>query len=411
MTDTRVPAETQPTGVARPAEFPFGSAPGLDPAPEYQRLRAEEPVAKVTLPTGDSAWLVTRYEDARIVFSDTRFSRAAASRPGAPRLMPGVEGDPDSIVSKDPPDHTRLRRLVSQAFIPRRIEAMRPGIENVANQLLNAMEAAGAPADLVSLYASPLPITVICDLLGIPPEDRNRFRTWSRTMFTTSPEGLPDALAARASLLGYLRELVEARRREPTDDLLGVLITARDEGDRLSEGELVSFAGGLVVAGYETTANRLGNSVLTLLLHPDQLGHVRDNPDALAPAVEEMLRFTPGGAAGGLMRVATEDVHLGGALIRAGDGVIAVTGSANRDADVFEDPDRFDVTRPVRPHLTFGHGFHHCVGASLARVELQVGIAALLRRFPGLRLAVPETELTWRNGVVILSLAALPIAW
>ncbi|GHJ32165.1 cytochrome P450 [Streptomyces hygroscopicus subsp. sporocinereus] len=407
--DEEAPGPADAGGTPPPFPFPIRSA--LDPSPEYARLRAEKPVSRVTLPSGDTAWIVTRYEDVRFVFNDARFSRQAATRPEAPKLMPGVEGDPDSIVSKDAPDHTRLRRLVAPAFTVRRIEGMREGIQSTVDGLLDTMEEAGKPGDVVSSLAGPLPIITICDLLGVPPADRDRFREWSDTMFRTSPDELETAVGARNALIGYLAAMVQERRAKPADDLLGVLIAARDNDDRLSERELISFAGGLIVAGYETTANRLANAVLVLLRNPDQLELLRADPELIADAVEELLRFIPGGAAGGLMRVAVEDVAVGGELIRAGDGVIAITNSANRDESVWDSPDRFDIIRKPGSHTSFGHGIHHCVGAQLARLELQIGIGTLLRRFPGLRLAVPEAELPWKKNVVIHALEALPVTW
>ncbi|MCO8303475.1 cytochrome P450 [Streptomyces hygroscopicus] len=407
--DEEAPGPADAGGTPPPFPFPIRSA--LDPSPEYARLRAEKPVSRVTLPSGDTAWIVTRYEDVRFVFNDARFSRQAATRPEAPKLMPGVEGDPDSIVSKDAPDHTRLRRLVAPAFTVRRIEGMREGIQSTVDGLLDTMEEAGKPGDVVSSLAGPLPIITICDLLGVPPADRDRFREWSDTMFRTSPDELETAVGARNALIGYLAAMVQERRAKPADDLLGVLIAARDNDDRLSERELISFAGGLIVAGYETTANRLANAVLVLLRNPDQLELLRADPELIADAVEELLRFIPGGAAGGLMRVAVEDVEVGGELIRAGDGVIAITNSANRDESVWDSPDRFDIIRKPGSHTSFGHGIHHCVGAQLARLELQIGIGTLLRRFPGLRLAVPEAELPWKKNVVIHALEALPVTW
>ncbi|GAA2267646.1 MULTISPECIES: cytochrome P450 [Kitasatospora] len=394
-----------------PQQFPFPILSALDPSPEYARLRAEQPAVRVTLPSGDQAWIVTRYEDVRTVFSDPRFSRQAATRPGAPRFMPGVEGDPESIVSKDAPDHTRLRKLVAPAFTARRIAGMRPGVQRTVDRLLDAMAEGGAEADVVPGLAGPLPITTICDLLGVPQRDQARFREWSDLMFRTSPDALEAAVAARNALIGYLAGMVEQRRADPTDDLLGVLIAARDNEDRLTERELVSFAGGLIVAGYETTANRLANAVLVLLRNPAQLALLRAEPERIGDAVEELLRYIPGGAAGGLIRVATEDVKIGGEVIRTGEGVIAVTNSANRDAEVWDAPDTFDITRRPGAHTSFGHGIHHCVGAQLARLELQIGLASLIRRFPGLRLAVPEAELVWKKNVVIHSLEALPVAW
>ncbi|MCQ6552237.1 cytochrome P450 [Streptomyces sp. C10-9-1] len=405
------PPETGDPGAGAPPAFPFPIRSALDPSPEYALLRAERPVSRVTLPSGDTAWIVTRFEDVRTVFHDARFSRQAATREGAPRLMPGVEADPDSIVSKDPPDHTRLRKLVAPAFTARRIADMREGIQRTTDGLLDTMEAGGRGGDLVAGLSAPLPIITICDLLGVPRSDQDRFREWSDTMFRTSADALGEAIAAREALIGYLAAMVQRRRAAPADDLLGVLIAARDEDDRLTERELVSFAGGLIVAGYETTANRLANSVLVLLRHPEQLRLLREEPERIGDAVEELLRYIPGGAAGGLMRVATEDVELGGEVIRAGDGVIAVTNAANRDPAQWDDPDRFDITRKPQSHTTFGHGVHHCVGAQLARLEMQVGIETLLRRFPGLALGVPEDRLPWKKNVVIHSLEALPVTW
>lgn len=395
----------------KPLRFPFPTVSALEPSPEYARLRREQPVARVVLPSGDLAWLVTRHDDVLQVFSDPRFSRAAASLPGAPRLMPGVESDPDSIVSKDPPDHTRLRRLVSPAFTPRRMEKRREQIRETVTRLLDEIEAAGPPSDLVATLSGPLPMIVISDLLGVPAADRDRFRAWSSAMFATSPDAMEAGVEARRALIAFLGELVAARRGAPSDDLLGVLIAYQEEGDRLTERELISFAGGLIVAGYETTSNRLANAVLTLLRHHDQLALLKSDDSLLVPAVEELLRYVPGGAAGGLMRVATEDIQMRGVIIKAGDGVIAVTNSSNRDPAVFPDPDRFDITRVPGPHTTFGHGAHYCVGAQLARIELQVALGELFRRLPNLRLAVPERELPWRKNVVIHSLESLPVAW
>jgi cytochrome P450 len=392
-------------------EFPFPVVESLEPAPEHARLRQDQPVVRVKLPSGDSAWLVTRHADVRLVFSDTRFSRAAACRPGAPRLMPGVEADPESIVSKDPPDHSRLRKLVAPAFTPKRVEGMRARTQEVVTQLLDALESSGRPADFVSGFSAQLPMIVICDLLGVPQQDRQQFRAWAAAMFGATPNTMKEALAARGALIAYMGGMVEAKRANPTDDLLGVLVAFRDEDDRLTERELVSFAGGLLIAGYETTANRLATTILMLLRRPDQLALLQADAGLIPNAVEEALRYVSGGAAGGFMRVATVDVELRGQTIRAGDGVIAVTNAANRDPAVFPEADRFDVTRAPAQHMTFGHGIHYCVGAQLARIELQEALRGVLARFPKLRLAVPESELQWRKNVIIHSLQALPITW
>jgi cytochrome P450 len=395
--------------VTSPA-FPFLAGPPLDLPPEFERLRAEEPVARVTMPSGDRAWLVTRYQDVRTVFADPRFSRAAASVPTAPKLSPRIQPRADSILSKDPPDHTRLRKLVARAFTARRIEQLRPRIQETTDRLLDGLEQAGPPADLVTCLALPLPVMVICELLGVPYGDRDRFRGWTDSLLNIE---LPpaDAYAAREALGDYLAELITDRRAHPSEDLLGHLTAARDEEGTLSEDELVSFGITLLIAGHETTANQIATFTLLLLRHPGQLRRLRETPDLVGPAVEELLRFTPLGVGSGLLRVATTDVELGGVRIRAGEAVIASITAANHDPAVFDDPDRLDIARADNPHLAFGPGIHHCLGAQLARAELQTAIGSLLRRFPGLVLDVGEDELHWRPRLGLRGPSALPVRW
>jgi len=363
------------------------------------------------LASGDAAWIVTRYDDVRRVFADPRFSRAALNRPGAVRSMPVAGAIPELIVTVDPPDHTRLRKLVAPAFASRRIAATRPRIEQVSEELLDTMAAGGPPADLVAEYAIPLPLTIICELLGVPYGDRVRFSQWVGATLSSPDRTADEVRAAAARLMAYLAELIDVKRRKPAEDLLGGLIRARDGGDRLSDDEMVGFAVGLLVAGYETTASELAHGVLLLLRHPGQLAALRDDPARLPVAVEEVLRCVPLSNGLAAIRIATEDVELGGVVVRAGEAVLPLTASANRDRDVFTEPERFDLTRAPNPHLAFGHGVHHCLGAQLARLELTVGIAALLRRFPGLRLAVDDEDLTWKPAMALNVLAALPVAW
>lgn len=388
--------------------FPFAADRLTEPPAEFRRLRETDPVARVLLPTGYRAWLVTRYDDVRTVLADPRLSRAATTRPDTPRLGP-ARPEPDSLMAMDPPDHTRLRRLLVPAFSSRRIERLRPRVAGTVGELLDGMAQAGPPADLVRHLSMPLPIITICELLGVPPEDRDSFRDWTDAALTLRPGAVDAVTQARQRLAGYLGRLVEHKAQQPADDVLSSLVSARDD-DRLSSAELVSVAGTLITAGYHTVAHSLANSVLALLRHPDQLDPLRGGSELPAPVVEELLRWTPGPVSGGTIRIATEDVRIGSTVVRSGEAVIPSTASANRDAAVFPDPDALLLGRTDNRHVAFGPGIHHCLGAALARLELQVAIGELLRRFPGLRLAVPEEELVWGGGM-IRGVSSLPVAW
>jgi cytochrome P450 len=387
--------------------FPFEHPRLFDPPPEWRQLRGGCPVARAQLPTGDRAWLVTRYEDVRAVLNDPRLSRAAATRPDAPRLGP-ARPEPDSIMAMDPPDHTRLRRLLAPAFTGRQAELLRPRITRTTERLLDGMAEIGPPVDLVEHLARPLPIITICELLGVPDGDRESFKEWTDAALTLAPHAVGTVTGARQRLADYLRHLIAEKQQTPGDDLLGTLIAARD-GDRLRPAELVTVAATLITAGYHTVANSLSNSVLALLRHPGQLDPLR-GVEFPAAAVEELLRWTPGPVSGGTIRIATEELKIGSTVVRPGEAVIPSTASANRDADMFPGPDVLDLGRTENRHIAFGHGIHRCLGAPLARVELQVAFGALLRRFPGLRLAVAEEELTWGAGM-IRGLSSLPVAW
>ncbi|CAM5680502.1 cytochrome P450 hydroxylase [Streptomyces avidinii] len=388
--------------------FPFQLSQLFTPPPEFQQLRETCPVARVELPTGDWAWIATQYEDVRAVLNDARLSRAAATRPGAPRLGP-ASPEPDSIMAMDPPDHTRLRRLLASVFTGRQAERMRAGIVRTTEELLDVMEESGQPADLVPLLARPLPITVICDLLGVPDADREAFRDWTDAALTLAPSAAGAVTDARTRLAEYLAELVEAKRRGPGEDLLSTLVEAQAQ-EKLSQNELIAAAATLITAGYHTVANSFANSVVALLRHPEQLDPLRGAEQFPPAAVEELLRWTPGPVSGGTIRIATEEVKVGSVLVKPGEAVIPSTASANRDGAVFPGADELDLTRPENRHIAFGHGIHRCLGAPLARIELQVAFGALLRRFPGLRLAVAEEELVWGGGM-IRGVSSLPVAW
>ncbi|WP_306212618.1 cytochrome P450 [Actinoplanes sp. RD1] len=391
--------------------FPFAATGTLELPGEFAALRAGTPVAPVTLPTGDRAWLVTRYADVRSALADSRLSRAAAEAPDAPRMgntRPGAK----TILGMDPPDHTRLRRLVMQAFTARRVAALRRHIREQAEELAGLVLVAPRPVDLMSCFVTSLPIKVIFELLGVPWADRDRLHALSEIIFALGERTREEVAEARTQIESYLADLIALRRAEPADDLLGLLVHARDEENRLTEEELLNFALILLTVGHQSTANTLGSALFLLLRHPDQLAALRADPGLIGPAVEELLRFNPFVFTGTQLRVALEDMELGGVTVRAGEAVICALGSANHDESVFDDPGRLDITRAVNPHLAFGFGIHHCLGAQLARLEMQVAIETLVRRLPAdAHLAVPEHWLTWKTGLTARALVNLPVTW
>jgi cytochrome P450 len=400
--------DTQQVGTAR--SYPFSQPDRLHLDPLYAQLRRTEPLVRIRMPFGEEAWLATRYADVKTVLGDPRFSRAASVGRDEPRITPRQIGG--GILSMDPPDHSRLRRLVAKAFTARRVELLRPGATAIATELIDAMVAEGPPVDLVARFATPLPVRVICELLGVPAADQDRFHTWSEAIVSTTSLTPQQIAGYLDNLHDYMAGLIAQRRVTPTDDLIGALVQARDgDNDRLSEQEMVQLAAGLLAAGHETTVTQIPNFVYILLSNPDQLALLRSTPALVPGAVEELMRYVPLGVAAAFARYATEDIDLGGVLVRGGDPVIASLSSANRDGEVFEDPDRFDVTREVNPHIGFGHGVHHCLGAQLARMELQVALDTLLKRLPALRLAVAEKDLDWKTGLLVRGLRSMPVTW
>ncbi|MEV6264962.1 cytochrome P450 [Streptomyces sp. NPDC051784] len=394
-------------------EFPFPGTSYRGPDPLFTRLRAERPVVRVRWSGGGHAWLVTRHEDIRSVLDDTRFSRAASYAPEAPSFSGLFQAPPGMIISLDPPDHTRLRVLAEKAFSPARIQGMRPRVRELAGRLLDTLdkEADGGPVDFVEGFAAPLAMAVICELLGVPEEDRERFLTWVRQFADVSgPEEL--AVEGRENLGAYIAGLVAGKQAEPSDDVLSDLITARDGEDRLGFEELVGLGYTLLGGGFDSAAGQISNFVLTLLdRHTDVWLRLGEHPEDVPAALEELLRTVnlTGNDTSGLPRIATEDVEIGGAVIPAGDAVFLSFASANRDGSVFTDPETVDFRRAENPHLAFGYGIHHCLGAPLARVELAVALEELTRRYPDARLAVPESELLWRAGDVNHNLISLPV--
>ncbi|WP_216902615.1 cytochrome P450 [Nocardia alni] len=399
--------------------FPFGGEPvRMEINPLYEQLRREEPLSRVRLPYGGDAWLVTRYEDIKFVLGDPRFSRAATvGREDIPRGAPQT-ARADSLLSMDPPEHSRLRKLVAKAFTSRRVEQLRPRAQQIVDERLDAIEQAGPPADLVTKLALPLPVTVICEMLGVPPAEY-RFRDFSDVVLSTTSHTLEEIAAARIELEKYLAEVVAERRAaaargespENADDLMSALVAARDNDDRLSEQELVQLGVTILIAGHETTANQIANFTYLLLTHPDQWRQLRADPELVPAAVEELLRFVQLGAGASFPRMATEDLEIAGTVVRAGDAVFVQVGSANRDESVFHSPAELDLTRAHNPHVAFGHGVHHCLGAQLARIELQVALGSLLHRFPNLTLAVPADEVPWKTGMLVRGPKSLPVSW
>ncbi len=389
-----------------------------DPFPLLSGLRDQAGVQPVTLVDGRQAWLVTRYAEAKAALNDPRLSKdmAAALALDGAIVAEGLPGPAFAhhMLNVDPPDHTRLRRLVAGAFSARRVEAMRPVIQAMVDGLLDDVERSlgGGPVDLVDAFAFPLPFTVICELLGVPLEDRGRLGTHLTILLgpTATPEAHAAAKAGSDVVVAMLESLVAEKATRPGDDLVSALIGARDGDDLLDEQELLSTIFQLIVAGHETTTNLIGNGVVALLHHRDQLAHLEADPTRWPTAVEELLRFD-GPVQHATFRYATEPVELGGATIPAGGQVLICLAAANRDGARFTDAEALDVTRTDVRHLGFGHGIHHCLGAGLARVEGVLALRTLFTRLPNLALAVPSADLRWGrgDGVVLRGLTELPV--
>ena len=390
-----------------------------NPYPFYARLRDQAPVWRTTLRDGRTAWLVTRYDDVARVLKDDTFAKdklnamnpeQQARTPWVPAFLKPIERN---MLDLDAPDHMRLRALVSKTFTPRLIERLRERIETLCEELLDAMERKKerrGEVELVADYALPLPATVIAELLGVPAEDHARFHRWSSKLVSiSSGRDILRFLPAAFSFVRYLRRLVARRRAVPRDDLVTALIRAEEAGDKLSEDELLAMAFLLLVAGHETTVNLIASGTLALLEHPEQTERLRRDPSLAKPAIEELLRYTsPVEMA--TERYAREDVEIEGTTIPRGELVLAVLGSANRDERHFEGPDVLDLARDPNRHLAFGRGgVHHCLGAPLARMEGQIALSALLRRFPRALLAVAPEALRWRRGLFLRGLEGLPL--
>ncbi|MCX4722840.1 cytochrome P450 [Streptomyces sp. NPDC090052] len=380
-----------------------------NPYPYYEKMRAAGPVHRVrTQDTEDAGvWLVVGHEEARAALNDPRLIKD-------PRKMEGWKDESGGLFANmldaDPPHHTRLRKLVVREFTARRVQALRPRVQEVTDACIDAMLAAPErTADLVDSLAFPLPMTVICELFGVPDLDRASFRVWSNELI--GPTGGDQESAAVREMSGYLVSLIEAKRERPGDDLLSALIRARDEdGDQLSAPELVGMAFLLLVAGHETTVNLISNGVRALLTHPEQLAALRADMSLLDGAVEEMLRYD-GPVETATYRHAAEPLRIGSADIAAGDPVLVSLGSADRDPDRFPDADRFDIRRAPQGHLAFGHGIHFCLGAPLARMEGRIAVRTLLERCPDLELDPDGGAYHWIPGLLMHGVRKLPVRW
>jgi cytochrome P450 len=390
--------------------FPFPSVSALSCCPEYRELRATQPVCRVQLPYGGQAWLVTSHAEAATVLSAPGFSRAATVGRDLPRETP-EQVSRSNLQALDPPEHTRVRNLAARALTPRRVAELRPQVERHSAELLAAMQASGPPADLMTCYARLLPLRLVSELRGIPPADLDRLLAWSDA--TSADTSVPLARRPRleAELTDYVTALIAARRARPGNDLISALITARDHGRQLTEPELVELTTIVLIGGNDTTSNQLCNFAFVLLTQPRQLQALRESPGLIPAAVEELMRFIPFGVGTMLPRVAIQPAMLGGQQISPGDVLLIANESANRDERVFGDGERLNFGRATNPHLGFGHGPHYCLGAHLARLQLQVAVQHWLQLLPGLRLAVPPEQIEWRRDQVVRGPAALPVSW
>ena len=385
-----------------------------NPFPLLARLRAEQPVCRITLPDKTPVWLVTRYEDVKTLLTDERFAKSRYNaltpaqlrkQPWVPQMFRPLERN---MLDLDPPDHTRLRKLVHKAFTPRLIEQMRERVQKLANDLLDAASQKGA-MDLIRDYALPLPMTIITEILGVPIKDWDKFHIWSKVIVSVNQFNANwRMIIAIWKFNRYLRGFFKVRRDDLQEDLVSALIQAEDAGDRLSEDELLAMVFLLLVAGHETTVNLIASGTLELLQHPDQMEKLRRKPLLIRSAVEELLRYTAP-VFMSTERYAREDVTIQGVTIPRGEMTLGVIGSANRDETVFDNPDTLDIEREPNKHLAFGYGIHYCLGASLARLETEIAIITLLGRMSDLRLKGSPESLRWRPSLFLRGLDTLPV--
>lgn len=387
-----------------------------NPFPAWEDLRTTEPLYRFHVTEEQYAWMVTRYEDAQAILKDQRFIKNRMSLLSEEEQTRLDESSPTlqllryNMLGADAPDHSRLRRLVSKTFTPRMIEGLRNRIQQITDDLLDQVEERGA-MNFINDFAFPLPVTVICEMLGIPAEDRKQFRVWSNAILDQSAPIQERQTAPEAEeFTAYLRRLIATKSEHPDDGLVSQLVQVEEDGDRLSENELISMIFLLIVAGHETTVNLIASGTLALLQHPEQMRLLQNDPSLIVPAVEELLRYTaPVIIATG--RWASEDIELHGTLIPKGDMVLVSLMGANTDPGHFAAPADLDITREENEHVAFGKGVHFCLGAPLARLEGQIAINTLLRRLPDLHLQGDARDLKWRPGLILRGLQELPVAF
>lgn len=403
--------------VAQPYDL-FSPLFKADPFPTFARMRQEAPLHAHQAPDGSTIWYITRYEDVTAVLrddqnfcKDPRNACPAGAISTASRKTAAHQRINENMLFSDPPDHTRLRALVSQAFTPRRVERLAPRIQAIADQLIDQVQALGE-MDLIAAFALPLPVFVICEMLGIPDSDREQVADWSQAIISPGSRNLNYSARKRKvrAFTTYLEQMFMDRQINPRDDLVSALVQAEEAGDKFNEAELSSMVALLLVTGHETTVNLIGNGALALLLHPQQLTSLKRDPTLWEQAIEELLRYD-GPVETSTSRWARKDVKMGGQLIRCGDLVRVVLTSANRDSYQFENPDVLDVQRENNKHIAFGLGIHYCLGAPLARLEGTIALETLFRRFPNLSLSLPASQLQWRSGVLFRGLRHLPLVW
>ncbi|WP_128893780.1 cytochrome P450 family protein [Longirhabdus pacifica] len=389
-----------------------------NPYPTLTDLRKHDPVHSFTVQRGEykqESWLISRYKDVSALFADLRLSKEPTKLMTEEEIKQRAYGEEsgyvmNNMLSTDPPDHKRLRMLVHKVFTPSMIENLRGRITEITNELLDEMEKK-EQCDLINDFAFPLPITVISEMMGIPAEDRERFRVWSENASNDefdSKEEFENWQEYIRDFLDYMKKLVKIRSENPQDDIISHLVQAEEDGDKLSEEELYSTLFLLVVAGHETTVNLIGNGMFALFQHPEQLTKLKNNQDLMPTAIEEMLRYT-NPVEFATFRMALEDIDLHDKQIKKGDYIYLSIAGANRDPEFFENADVFDITRENNKHLAFGYGIHFCLGAPLARLEADIALRALLNRFPNLALAVEEKDIRWRNSEIFRGITSLPV--
>ncbi|MCJ1909303.1 cytochrome P450 family protein [Planococcus ruber] len=377
-----------------------------NPYPVYSKLRRMDPIHQVRFPDGQHGWLVTRYEDGAALLKDPRFIKDFSKLYGS--SMDQMSVFTQNMLFSDPPDHKRLRGLAQKAFTPKMIAGMRGRIEEITEELLAEM-ANKDQVDLIDEFAFPLPIIVICEILGVPSEDRDKFRRWSNSLIEgTSGEAGVSVYEHMTQFVQYLGQWFATVREQPGEDLISKLIIAEEEGDWLTEKELYGLVSLLIIAGHETTVNLIGNTVLSLLANPEQQQLLKENPEMITQALEESLRFN-GPVEFSTSRWANEDMEFQGKQFHRGDLVVVSLNAANHDPERFSGPEVFDIRREKSPHLAFGMGIHFCLGAPLARLEGEIAISKLLDRFPSLELAVEEKELDWRPGMIVRGVKEIPL--